>query len=153
VSLRSSLEEHVFLQGLTGAQITRLASTGTATEVTFDEDEVILMDGQRSTFFYLIVAGSVAVELHTPGFAVCVQVLGPHQIFGWSALLGDQDTLFRVRARERTKVVRLSGAGLAEACRADPELGAEVLRRALRVVAGRVKATELKFAEMCGVRI
>jgi CRP-like cAMP-binding protein len=151
VALRNLLEEHIFLQGLTGAQISRLAAT--ATEATFDEDEVILMDGQRSTFFYLIVAGSVAVELRTPSFVACVQALGPDQVFGWSSLLEDQDTLFRVRARERTTVVRLSGAGLAEACRADPQLGLEFLRRTLRVVAGRVKATEVKFAEMCGVRI
>jgi CRP/FNR family cyclic AMP-dependent transcriptional regulator len=149
--LDNVLKEHAFVQGLTDAQILRLAST--AAEVTFDEDEIILVEGQRSTFFYMIVAGSVAVELHTPGFDVCVQALGPHQVFGWSALLEDQDTLFRVRARERTTAVRLSGANLAEACRADPELGAEILRRALRVVAGRVKATEVKFAEMCGVRI
>jgi len=32
-------------------------------------------------------------------------------------------------------------------------LGAEILRRTLQVVAGRVKATELRFAEMCGVRV
>jgi hypothetical protein len=29
----------------------------------------------------------------------------------------------------------------------------EVLARALRVVAGRVRATEIRFAEMCGVRV
>ncbi len=151
MSLHSVVKEHAFVQGLTDLQILRLASR--ATEVTFAEDEVILIEGERSTFFYLIVAGSVAVELHTPGFAVCVQVLGAHQVVGWSALLGDQETLFRVRARERTTVVRLTGADLVEACRADPELGTEFFRRALRVVAGRVKATEMKFAEMCGVRI
>jgi hypothetical protein len=29
----------------------------------------------------------------------------------------------------------------------------QVLQRALTVVAGRVRATEIRFAEMCGVRI
>ena len=35
--------------------------------------------------------------------------------------------------------------------RTDPDLGAEILLRILGVVAGRVKATEERFAEMCGV--
>ena len=36
---------------------------------------------------------------------------------------------------------------------ADPELGAEFFHRILRVVAGRVKATEIRFAEMCGIKV
>jgi hypothetical protein len=35
----------------------------------------------------------------------------------------------------------------------DPALGAEFFHRIISVVAGRVKATELRFAEMCGVRV
>jgi hypothetical protein len=35
----------------------------------------------------------------------------------------------------------------------EPELGTEILQRTLQVVAGRVKATEVRFAEMCGVRV
>jgi hypothetical protein len=58
-----------------------------------------------------------------------------------------------VRARERTTALCLDGAGLLEAFHTDPELGTEFLRRALKVAAERVKATEVKFAEMCGVRV
>jgi CRP-like cAMP-binding protein len=74
-------------------------------------------------------------------------------VFGWSALLDDHDTLFQVRARERTTALRLDGAALMKACREDTLLGTEVLQRALEVVAGRVRATEVRFAEMCGVRV
>lgn len=145
------LRNHAFTRGLTDAQLGRLALL--ATEVTFEENDVSLVHGQRSQFFYLVVSGSVAVELRTPRFTVCVQALGPDQIFGWSALLDLQDTLFQVRARERTTALRLDGAGLIEAFHADSELCAEFLRRTLKVVARRVKATEVKFAEMCGVRV
>jgi CRP/FNR family transcriptional regulator, cyclic AMP receptor protein len=129
----------------------RLASL--ATEVTFEENAIILETGQRSRYFYLIAEGSVAVELRTERFAVCVQALGADQVFGWSSLLDDQDTLFQVRARERVRALRLDGVRLSEACRMDTELGAELYRRTLRVVASRVKATEEKFAEMCGVKV
>ncbi|MBZ5623823.1 MAG: cyclic nucleotide-binding domain-containing protein [Acidobacteriia bacterium] len=145
------LRNHTFVAGLSEAQIASLSPL--ASEVTFEENEVILRDGQRSASFYLVVAGSVAVELRTARYVVCVEALGPGQVFGWSALLDHQDTLFQVRARERTTTLRFDGAALQSKCRTEPELGAEILHRTLHVVAGRVKATEIRFAEMCGVRV
>lgn len=145
------IRHHQFLEGLEEAQLKVLADL--ADEITFDTDEVVLVDGQHSTSFYLVVSGSVSVELRTAGFVVSVQSLGPGDVFGWSALLRDQDTLFQVRARERTGALRILGADLKSACREDPRLAAAILERTLRVVAGRVRATEIRFAEMCGVRV
>jgi CRP-like cAMP-binding protein len=145
------VRNHAFTRDLREDQIARLASLGA--NAVFDREDIILRDGQRSQSFYLIVAGSVAVELHHQAFIVCVQALGPDEAFGWSALLEHQDTVFQVRARERTMAVRFDGVDLNDAFHADPNLGVEFLRRTLKVVAGRVKATEVKFAEMCGVRL
>jgi CRP-like cAMP-binding protein len=143
------LREHDFTHGLTDQQINKLAAL--CTEVTFQDDDLILKNGQRSEFFYLILTGSACVELKAARFTVCLQALGPGHAFGWSALLDHQDTLFQVRAREPMTTLCLHGVDLAQLCRTDSELGAELLTRTLSVVAGRVKATEEKFAEMCGV--
>ena len=151
LTLTERLREHAFTSGLSEAQVAALA--GLATEVTFEENHVVLVDGQRSTSFYLLIGGSVVVELSTPRYTMVVQSLGPGQVFGWSALLDRQDTLFQVRARERTTALRIDGAALKECCFADTALGAALLHRILNVVAGRVKATEMRFAEMCGVRV
>ena len=151
MTLEETLRTHEFTNGLDEQQVASLAPL--ASPVTFEENDVILVDGARSTAFYLVTTGSVAVELRTPRYAVCVQALGPGQVFGWSALLDRQDTLFQVRARERTTALRLDGEGLKSRCRADTRLGTEFLHRTLQVVAGRVKATEIRFAEMCGVRV
>jgi CRP-like cAMP-binding protein len=136
---------------LTAAQVARVQSLGE--EVTIPEGELILDNGQRSTWCYLVLSGSVAVALATPRLTVCVQVVGPGELFGWSALLHGQDTMFQVRARERTAALRIEGSALSECCRADPELGVELLHRFLRVVSERVRATETVFAEWCGVRV
>ena len=72
------------------------------------------------------------VELGTPLYVMRVQVLGPGNVFGWSALLDDQDTLFRVRAREHTTALQIDGATLKAHCRTDPAMGAEFLHRILR---------------------
>ena len=143
------LREHDFARGLTDQQIAKVATL--CTEVTFQDDDLILMNGQRSEYFYLVVTGSACVELHAARFTVCLQALGPGQAFGWSALLDHQDTLFQVRAREPMTALCLHGSDLAQLRRTDPELGAEILIRILSVVAKRVKATEERFAEMCGV--
>ena len=151
MTLKQILRTHAFARGLTDSQVATLA--GMAEEVTFKDNEVILESGQRSASFYLLTAGSVAVELRAATYGVCVEAIGPGQLFGWSALLDHQDTLFQVRAREHTTALRLDGARLKAACQADSQLGNEVRQRALQVVAGRVRATEIRFAEMCGVRV
>ena len=145
------LREHQFVHGLSVEQIDCLATHASLTE--FDENEIILFDGQHSAAFYLLVSGSVAIELRTAAYAVCVQALGPGQVFGWSSLLDHPDTLFRVRARDHTTALRIDGPSLQRLCREDPKLGTEILHRTLQVVAGRVKATDMRFAEMCGVKI
>jgi len=150
-TLNQILHNHGFVQGLSETHIARLLSL--ASEVTFEEDQVILFEGELSAAFYLVIAGSVAIELRAPRYAICVEALGPGKAFGWSALLDHQDTLFQVRARERTTVLCLKGSALKSLCRTDPDLGIEILQRTLRLVAGRVKATEIRFAEMCGVRV
>jgi CRP/FNR family cyclic AMP-dependent transcriptional regulator len=146
-----TLQHHAFLRGLSSSQIDALSTI--ARQVVFDENEPILTEGQLSSTFYLVTAGSVVVELRTPRFVVCVEALGPGQAFGWSALLEHQDTLFQVRARERTTALCLDGHALKSQCRADPALGVEILQRTLSLVAGRVRATEIRFAEMCGIRV
>jgi CRP-like cAMP-binding protein len=151
MTLQEVLRSHDFARGLADSQVATLAAM--AEDVSFEESEVILENGQRSAFFYLLTAGSVAVELRTAAYVVCVQALLPGQVFGWSALLDHQDTLFQVRAREHTTALRLDGEQLKAACQTDSQLGNEVRQRALQVVAKRVEAVEVRFAEMCGLRV
>jgi CRP-like cAMP-binding protein len=151
LAIETMLRGHTFVRGLSEAQIARLAAV--ATHVTFDENQIILTDHQQSSAFYFLLSGSVAIELRASRYAVCVQALGPGQVFGWSALLDDQDTLFQVRAREVTAALRVSGEELKALCHLDAPLGTEFLRRTLQVVASRVRATEERFAEMCGIRL
>jgi CRP/FNR family cyclic AMP-dependent transcriptional regulator len=150
MTLQGTLAEHAFTRGLGQDQLAELAAM--ACEVTFEEDQLILEDGCKSEWFFLVIAGSVTVELRTPSYAVSVQAVGPGQAFGWSALLEDHESLFQVRAREHTVALRLEGACLKATFHKDPVLGTELLSRVLKLVAGRVRATEVRFAEMCGVR-
>lgn len=151
MTLDQLIRQHRFTGGLSEDQIARLAAL--SEQVVFDEGDLILESGRLSEYLYLLFTGSVGVELRTPRFTVCVQSLGPGEAFGWSALLDQQETFFQVRARERVLAIRMNGRELAPLLRSDTELGATLLSRTLKLVAGRVKATEERFAEMCGVRL
>ncbi|HUA57280.1 MAG TPA: cyclic nucleotide-binding domain-containing protein [Verrucomicrobiae bacterium] len=141
---------HDFLAGLTEAQRSEIMALGEVVQI--PEGEVVLGSGERSTYCYLVTKGSVTIALSTPRVAVSLQVVGPGEVFGWSALLKAQDSRFEVRAREATTAVRISGVTLAERCRRNPDLGVELLLRFLAVVGERVSATEAVFAEWCGIR-
>jgi CRP-like cAMP-binding protein len=150
-TLEDALRTHPFLSRLPENHVAPFAAFAAIT--TFETDEVVIEDRHSAQACYLLVEGSVAVELATPRLTVCVQTLHSGDMFGWSAFLEHQDTVFRIRAREHTTAIRLDGAKLAEVCNRHPDVAAELLRRTLRVVAGRVKATEAAFAQFCGVKV
>jgi CRP-like cAMP-binding protein len=144
-----TLEHASFTAGMAQQHLAKLAALGH--DVTFEADQLILPAGQRSTHFYVLLSGSVCVEVRTPVYTVCIQVLRPGEAFGWSSFLNHHDTLFQVRAREPSTGICWDVSRLSATCREDCELGLELFRRLLELVAGRVKATESKLAEFCGV--
>ncbi len=145
---RTTLKRSAFLKGMSEAHVAKLSALGY--RVHFDEDQLILADGERSRNFYVLLSGSACVEVRTPVYTVCVQVISPGDAFGWSSLLYRQDTLFQVRAREASSGFCWDGAQLALACQEDQEFGLALFYRVLELVAGRVRATESKLAEFYG---
>jgi len=146
-----ALRRHAFLAGFDAAQLEILAQI--AQPVEFRDQDLILKAQEQPHDFYLLLEGSVSIELNKEHYAVRIQSLGPGDAFGWSALLEHHDTLFNVRARESCKVLRLDGAHLTAALRDDSVLATDFLRRTLWLLAGRMDATEMRLAEFCGVRI
>jgi CRP-like cAMP-binding protein len=80
MTLTDWVKEHSFLAGLTDSQVVKLTSL--ATEVRFLENEAILTAGEKSRYFYLLLEGSVCIEVSARSFMVCVQALGPGEAFG-----------------------------------------------------------------------
>jgi len=151
MTLSETMRAHAFTSRLTDSQLAKLVPL--AREVEFREDQIILASGQQSKYFYLLVSGSACIEVGTQSYVVWVQILNPGDAFGWSALLEQHDTLFQVRSREKCRALCLDGERLGAVLRSDSELAAELFRRALHLVAGRVQATEARLGEMCGIKL
>jgi CRP/FNR family cyclic AMP-dependent transcriptional regulator len=143
------LRRQPFTRGLTEGQLEKLLSF--TSEVSFGEDQLIFPAGRPSGHLYLVLSGCVCVEVRTLVYAVCVQVVGPGEAFGWSSLLDRHDTVFQVRALAPTTTLCFDAKQLQAACVEDPKFGFELLRRVLELVAGRVEAVEARLAEFCGI--
>ena len=151
MTVAKAVREHPFLVGLRDEDLTIVTSLAEVVE--FGDDEIVLTPGEQSRYFYLLLSGSVSIELPHRHYIVQVQALGAGDAFGWSALLPHQDTLFRVRTRERCAALRLDGERLASALRENPSFAADTLWLMLPLVASLLQATEIRLAEMCGVRV
>jgi len=144
------LREHPFTEGLSDAQVAAL--TIDATETAFQAGEVVLAKGEVPAALYLVLEGTLAVELAFDYAALRVDLLEPGDVFGWSVFLEKQESRFQVRAMQSTRTLRIARSTLMAACDADAYLAAELLRRALRVAVDRLRTTEEAFAAMYGLR-
>jgi CRP-like cAMP-binding protein len=142
------LRSHPFTTGMSEPQLDGLAELAELVEI--EPDEQIFGSGERSRYFYLLLSGTAFLELQTPVYRVTIQELGSGEAFGWSALIDGPYRAFQVRARAECRVIRISGDRLLRACEADDRLGSLMFRRLAEIIARRLRATELRFAEFCG---
>lgn len=137
-----------FISGLSKTEVQRLDSLGK--KIVFEENDLMVVEGERSTMFYLLLSGNASVEVSTGFCTIFIQELSAGDAFGWTSLLQQHDTMFQVRARERSTALRLDGAAVNALCREEPELGVMLLTRVLQTVAGRVRGLEMRLGEFCG---
>ena len=142
-----TLAEQPFLKGLSESQLTTLLADALPSE--FAEGEQVFTEGDPANRFYLLISGSVAVELpsednpeRTP---VLIETLGPGDVLGWSWLFAPYRWHFDARALTPVKAVFFYGTRLRSQCENDHELGYELMRRTAEVVVNRLHATRRRM--------
>lgn len=119
-----------------------------ATEVEFDEGEIIFREGGECDQFYLLLSGRVALEILIPGRPVRVQTLTMGDELGWSSVLMREGRHFQARCAEPVRALCFDGTQLLEECKRDPAFGMALMHRLLAVVAGRLQATRLQLLDV-----
>src|ERR1022692_1469052 len=145
-NLANTLREHPFLQDFAAEHIDRLAAM--ASEVRFGKGELIFREGDESSFFYLLLAGKVALETNAPGRIVRIVTVGPGEELGWSSVTPSQSKQFQARSLEETRAVAFDGVRLQHACEEDCRFGYTLMTAMLRVVAHRLQSTRLQLLDM-----
>ena len=113
----------------------------------FDGGRLIFREGDASSLFYVIRSGHVALEIEAPGRALRVQILGPGDEFGWSALLPGRGKQLQARTLDAVDAFAIEGAELLSLCRDDPAFGFELMHHLLGLVADRLEATRVQLSD------
>jgi CRP/FNR family transcriptional regulator, cyclic AMP receptor protein len=142
----ATLREHPFLEGVRPDHIAKLAAM--ASEARFEKNELIFHEADESSLFYLLVEGTVALEVNIPGRVVRVATLCSGDELGWSSLTPAHAKQFQARALEDVRAIAFDGARLAHACEEDYAFGYALMRRLSIVVASRLHATRVQLVDI-----
>ena len=128
----------------------------------FDPDDIILREGETSRDLYLIVSGTVRVNMQVDIDDARTMQSGLIELthgdtFGELNLYGQSERTASVVALSATEVIRIDGKALSRFMDAHPELGYPVLRhyfllhamllRSLNIKVGGLYAAELRNVE------
>jgi CRP-like cAMP-binding protein len=137
----TALGKHAFLSGLSAGHLEQLAQC--TQQITLTADQYLGREREAATTWYLIQSGRVAIEVRRSGRgAVCVLVLGPGDIVGWSWIVPPHRWQFDVRVVDTVQALALDAEALRTLCETDHELGYQLLKRLIVVVSGRLAATQ-----------
>jgi len=137
---RRELEQHPFLNGLEPEWYDLL--TGCTQLVGYGAGHYLGRTGEPAETFYLIISGHVNVEIDTPNRQpVLIQTLGRGDVVGWSWLTPPHRWRFTAQAVEPVRALEIQGTALRFVCEENPELGYELMKRLVHVIAGRLTAT------------
>jgi CRP/FNR family cyclic AMP-dependent transcriptional regulator len=148
-SIDALLREAPVFAGLPPAQLELIA--GCASNVHFEEGEVVFRRGDLADTFYLVREGSVALELFDPSQgSLMIETLEAGDVVGWSWLFPPYRWHFDGRTLAPVRATAFDGACLRGKCAADHALGYELMSRFAQLVIERLQATRVRLLDVYG---
>lgn len=145
-----ALSEHRFFSDLNPDHLAQIARCGELK--TFPAGSQLTVEGEPATTFYALLDGRAAISTNVPNHdPVVLQTLERGAVLGWS-WLDELEWVFSVRAVTDCSVVALDAGCLRPQLKADSELSLEIMRRLLKAMTQRLKATRLQLMDIYGQR-
>jgi len=146
-NLAGVIEEHPFFQGID--QALRDLLVGCAANERFDPGSMVFRQGDAADKFFLIRAGTLAIEIDQPGRPpIVVETITEGEVAGWSWLVPPYRLTFDARALTVVRALSFDAKCLRRKMEADPALGYDVLRRFLPIMAHRLSASRLQMLDL-----
>lgn len=146
-NLRRIIADHPFCNGLESSYVDLL--NGCASNLCFDADQHLFREGGEANQFYLIRDGKVALEvLAAQGQPLIMETVAEGEVLGWSWLVPPYRWRFDARALGRVRAIAMDARCLREKCERDHDLGYELLRRTLDIVAQRLDAMRFRVLDL-----
>lgn len=143
--------QHPFFKGLEGRLIDLLADS--IREIRFKPGSWIYRQGESANRFYLILEGKVLIESEVKEQGMIpIRTLGPGDDLGWAWLFPPYYMHFSACAVEPTRTIFIYGTRLREKCKANHELGYQLMKRVAEAVVRNLNATQQRLLEHTGPR-
>ncbi|MGB8628981.1 MAG: cyclic nucleotide-binding domain-containing protein [Xanthobacteraceae bacterium] len=107
----------------------------------YEIDELIFEEGQPGAALFLILDGSVAIEMHRENRATTLAILERGAFFGEMALLDEAPRSANARSLERTHTLALYRNDLSQLIQRDPQTACQIYRALARMVGDRLRST------------
>jgi CRP/FNR family transcriptional regulator, cyclic AMP receptor protein len=117
------------------------AVSGILFERRYEIDELIFEEGQPGAALFLILDGSVAIEMHRENHATTLAILERGAFFGEMALLDETPRSANARCLERTHTLALYRNDLSQLIQRDPQTACQIYRALARMVGDRLRST------------
>jgi CRP-like cAMP-binding protein len=145
--LSKTLHEIEFLHDINPAHLEKLGNIAQVCH--FDVQDVVFREGEPAEKVYLVVSGSVALQVcaGNTGTKHIVDV-GPGELLGWSSLTCKPRFAATAIASKRTHMIQIDGRQLRAICESDPKFGYEFMRRTMLALAKRLRVTWTQLAEL-----
>jgi CRP-like cAMP-binding protein len=148
-TLVQSLGELRFLHDLDNDHLMQIADATRMEDV--PPGRVLFRQGDVPRDVYLVVSGSVALDLQVEGKSQRIMTVGSGEILGWSALLEQTQMTATATATCPTTVARIDTQRLLAICQHNPRFGYELLRRTSLALASRLSAARAMLLDTNGV--
>ena len=147
--LLERLRQVRFLQDIDDEYLQQMAAVAKLVE--FPVGKVIFREGEPSPHFYLIVSGSVSLEICAPGVGCKrIHTVNDGDLLGISPVLEQTRLTATARALSQTLAVELNVGQILTLCEHNPRFGYEFMRRAALATAMRLSATRLQLTDAFG---
>lgn len=147
--LRFHLEQLAFSADFPAEVLQQLAKAAQLQDLT--PSQVVFREGGVNHMLYLVVDGRLALEMLIPGRGASrILTIGPGEMCGWSALLGEGKMTATALATQNTKVVAIAGDQLRQLCDDNRDFGFHLMRQMAFALSSRLIATRLQLLDLFG---
>ena len=148
VAVIQELNRIPWFQELHPDHVKRLASI---TEIrAVKAGEILFREGDIEDFVYVVLDGRVALDMRVPHRGrVRFYTADRWDIFGWSGATPEvRQRTAGASAVMDSQVARLNATEMRRMCDEDHDLGYQVMKRLVKVVAGRLLVTRIQLLDM-----
>jgi len=145
--VQGCLRESSLGETLRDEHVTALASS--ATHVIVPAGTVLFAEGDPADALRLLCSGCVALDMSVPvRGSVRIMTLGPRDVLGWSALVGDGHMSATAVVLQDAAILEIPSDILKTLCEDDAELGRAIMQRMAQALARRLRETRLQLLDL-----